>query len=62
MTAHWTPREHNQRADMLSKYHWSVWEFGLPQSMLQDLWVRFFTPSIDLFTSSQLQVLPNFYS
>ena len=59
----WTTRNHSRiiQADIGSKF--SADEWGLSREILQDIFSKFnFTPSIDCFASSEIQICSTFFS
>ena len=60
--ATWLPRDLNQAADMLSKAAIETWEVSLSREVLEMIFSRWFSPTMDMFASQDCHVLPRFCS
>ena len=60
--ANWLPRDQNQAADMLSKFAIDTWELSLSNLVVENLFNRWFKPTMDMFASHRCHVTAKYCS
>ena len=60
--ANWLPRDLNQMADMLSKSAIDTWEVSLSSRILDNLFNKWFKPTMDMFASQSCHVTASYCS